>query len=288
MVDINTKPASELTKEETAARAGVDVSRVQGELGSYVIGPEATSTPQNFQVNDQTYTQPAIPNDDILSDASGPRSDIESLGNDINKGLAEFGIKPPEDTVSPVVADIIKGLKDRQADMDKRRVEDIKIIQEGFDVTKEEQKISQERVLAQAEGRTRIGGMITKMETDAIQDLQRKFRLDNLNIFNPSFIHIGLPIFESFNYISHNRTHCILWWFNTKLSQTFVNIITQTFYIRTRSACIAYNIIIRNSRLSIGLIVNLKVLRSRSCLWSYNITTKFALNSAYINSRSCG
>ena|SRR3990167_4954801 len=178
MVDINTKPASELTKEETAARAGVDVSRVQGELGSYVIGPEATSTPQNFQVNDQTYTQPAIPNDDIVSDASGPRSDIESLGNDINKGLAEFGITPPDDGSDGIVDKMLSDFKIRESELAKREAEDKAAIEKGFAGSKEELQISQEEELAKAEGRTRIGGFLTRMEVEDIQKMQRLHRLE--------------------------------------------------------------------------------------------------------------
>jgi hypothetical protein len=115
----------------------------------------------------------------VISDTSDPRAAVDKTKTDIEAGLAEIGITPPDDTVSPVVADILKGLKDRQAEMDKRRAEDVANIKSQYDTAIEEQDISQEEALAKAEGRTRIGGFITKMEIDDIQALERKFRLED-------------------------------------------------------------------------------------------------------------
>ena len=117
---------------------------------------------------------------DIISDTSEQQSEIKTQNQKLQEQLAGLGIEPPEDTVSPLIEEVLKGLRDRAKEMDAREKEDIESIKKSYEVAGEEQKISQEEALAKAEGRVRYGGFITKMETDEIQDLQRKFRLENM------------------------------------------------------------------------------------------------------------
>ena len=116
-----------------------------------------------------------------VSDTSKIQTGVDKTKTDIEKDLATLGITPPEeDKTTKVVEDQLALLEKRQADLDKRRTEDIARIEKQFEATEGEQKIAQEEALAKAEGRTRIGGVITHMEVQDIQNLQRKFRLENI------------------------------------------------------------------------------------------------------------
>ncbi len=54
MVDFNSLPASELTKDQYAQRAGVDASRILGEQGSFTVAPISSTNPQGSTMTPPT------------------------------------------------------------------------------------------------------------------------------------------------------------------------------------------------------------------------------------------
>lgn len=108
--------------------------------------------------------------------------DVQSKNDEITKALADLGIEQPTDEISETVQKILDDLNKRQLELDKRREEDLAGIEKSYAAAGEEQDIQQEEALAKAEGRTRIGGFITKMEIQDIQNLQRKFRLEDISL----------------------------------------------------------------------------------------------------------
>ena len=117
-----------------------------------------------------------------ISDTTKQQAAVAKTQEDIKKGLTDIGMAPPEDKTDALVTKQLDDLKKRQEEMDKRREADIARLEKSYATAGEELDISQKEALAKAEGRTRIGGFITKMETDDLQALQRKFRLETVSL----------------------------------------------------------------------------------------------------------
>lgn len=120
----------------------------------------------------------------ILSDTSINRANANNLQNDITNFATKLGVTKPTGNVSDTVQAIIDGLKNRQTELDNRQTQDLANIEKSYATSKEQLTAEQQDQLAQAEGRTRIGGFLTKMEVTDIQKLQDKFRLEQADLDN--------------------------------------------------------------------------------------------------------
>lgn len=115
----------------------------------------------------------------LVSSSTPYRNDITDLGTDITTTLEGFGITKPEDsTFDDYMKDYEKENKARDAEIAKRRTEDVAGINTDYTNATEELKMSQEDALAKAEGRTRIGGFFTQLEQKDILNMQRQHRLE--------------------------------------------------------------------------------------------------------------
>ena len=115
---------------------------------------------------------------DIISDTSEQQSEVKTQNQKLQEQLAALGIEPPEDKVSPLIEEVLKGLRDRQKELDKREAEDTANIEKGFSTAKEELEMSQTEAYDRASGRVRIGGFIVKSEIEDLERMQRGFRLE--------------------------------------------------------------------------------------------------------------
>ena len=153
--------------------------------------PEGSEAEKNYQTNIKSNieagrvsaagTPLGLPGDSsVIGSSDRVRTGYENLGGDITKGLAQFGINEPTSNLDQIIKD--SGIQDvtaRREQLAGREKEDTALIEKSFATAKGEQQLAQEEALGKAEGRTRIGGFITKMETDDIQKLQRGFRLES-------------------------------------------------------------------------------------------------------------
>ena len=173
---ISSVPASGLSREDYAARAGVDVSRVAGDAGSYSIAPVGAAPASTFQVGGIDVKAPGTSG--IVGGSSNVSGEYDQINNDITAGLAKYGINPPEpvtmDDVITQTADIDK----RREELRKRKEEDMARIEASYAAGKENLEIDQKESYDQAAGRSRIGGAINRMELDDLQKLERRNRLD--------------------------------------------------------------------------------------------------------------
>src|SRR3990167_5418973 len=159
---LDTRSASELTQEELASRAGVSSSNIipSSSGTGFMVGPESTQTSP-------------------ISDTSEQRSAITSLGGDITKALSDIGIMiPTTDSLNKTLTEQQELIGSRQQELQKRETEDIAGMEKGLGAAEEELRLRQEESLAQAEGRTRIGGFFTQLEAQDIQRLQRQHRVE--------------------------------------------------------------------------------------------------------------
>lgn len=167
---LDTRPASELTKDELAARAGVDVSRVvENPTGGFMIGPNLNLQPG------------------VISDTSDKKAEITQTGTDINKMMSPAITLPSTEVLNKTLDQITKQMEERRKQLETRRTEDVMGIEKGFETTRGELELKQEKEFEQATGRIRTGGFFTSMERDQLLDLQRAHRLEIANLEGQKF-----------------------------------------------------------------------------------------------------
>lgn len=114
----------------------------------------------------------------VVSGSDRIKNEMDLLAKNIETGLAQYGITPPDDKVDENIKAIQDDIAKRRTEIEKRKGEDITAIGKSFDTAKGELQLSQEDALAKAEGRTRIGGFFTQLEAQDILKLQRQHRLE--------------------------------------------------------------------------------------------------------------
>lgn len=177
MPDPIIKPASELSADEYAARAGVDRTKVSGEAGNYAIAPELPVPGDKFQSGGQTFS--AVPGGSgIVSSSTQYRDGIDTLGDSITTLSQDFGMEKPNEDFDKTLGDMTKDIIDQRDLIKNRATEDVTNINKGVDIAKEQLSMDQKEALDIAEGRTRIGGFLTEIEVKDILKMRRQNSLD--------------------------------------------------------------------------------------------------------------
>lgn len=114
----------------------------------------------------------------LVSSSTPYRKDVTDLGGDIAGDLAKYGIKQPVSDFDDFMEGYGKDIEAERKAAETRKTEDVAGIQKDFTTAEETLKMAQEDALAQAEGRTRIGGFFTQMEAKEILNMQRQHRLE--------------------------------------------------------------------------------------------------------------
>lgn len=113
----------------------------------------------------------------VVSDTSSQQANAKKVGDTLIYAPPEL---PEVDTtdIEKLEDDQLALLDKRQKELDAQYQEDLNRQQASFETAKGELQFQQEDQLAQAEGRTRIGGFLVKTEIDDINRMKRGFRLE--------------------------------------------------------------------------------------------------------------
>lgn len=129
------------------------------------------TAPSGFQSAFNAPMNTDIANPVGSSDASPLKLQADKLQKEITAGLANYGITPPAQAgVDPNA----QSFADRQTQLDQRKAEDTASIDKSFQLSKEQLQADQETQLAQATGRTRIGGFFTQLEAQDILKMEQQ------------------------------------------------------------------------------------------------------------------
>ena len=100
------------------------------------------------------------------------------IGKDITAGLSQYGIKPPGENTMDDVIKATAEIDKRREELRKRKEEDVARIESSYAAGKEDLEIDQKESYDKAVGRATYGDMLTSMEVDDLQKLERRNRID--------------------------------------------------------------------------------------------------------------
>jgi len=169
-----------------------DFARLAGRDIGFTPQTPAPPDPTKFDFDPATNittVKPPVPPPEVDDTADQPdktvggtdeiSGEITDTKVKIDKDLIDLSQEEP-DTTSPEVDKLLADLQVQQDRIEKRLEEDLAKIEKEFEGAEGEVKLKQEEARSKAEGRTRIGGFITKMEIQDLQRLERGFRLESI------------------------------------------------------------------------------------------------------------
>lgn len=134
--------------------------------------PDGT-TPTDFK----SQFLPAV-SSGLVGGSDRIQAQMNDMNTQIKNGLAQYSITPPETDITKIMGPMNDILKSYQDTLKDRNTQDTANIDKSFQNQEEQLKISQDEQVAQAEGRTRIGGFFTQLEAQDILKMKRQFDLD--------------------------------------------------------------------------------------------------------------